>query len=57
MSKARKWHTSPLDIYIVLRVYNLASQPQFRAYVDPLALMEDGKLSFTAREGYYVQPI
>ncbi|KAL9093859.1 MAG: hypothetical protein Q9165_003782 [Trypethelium subeluteriae] len=53
---AREWHDSLNDVYIVLRVYKLISEPQLRAYVDPFAQMVTGKLRFLARDGYEVRP-
>ncbi|KAI9686954.1 MAG: hypothetical protein M1822_002707 [Bathelium mastoideum] len=56
MGKARQWHQSPDDVYIILRVYNITSEPRFIVYIDPFAQMVTGKLRFDAREGYAVRP-
>ena len=38
-----------------MRVYNMASSPAVRGYVDPIALIDAGTLSIAA-DAYLVQP-
>lgn len=40
---------------MILRVYQLNAEPQFEVYVDPWALMMNGKLDFVAQGGYLVR--
>ena len=42
----------PKDIYIIARVFNIDSTPQYRFYVDPWKMYMQGKLILRSQSGY-----